>query len=193
MVRSPRALALAIAAALASLAVTAGCGGPEARIRYLAGGPDDTVRYDTATFQLARDDKVQVVLFRRTAAPIGTADPDFEYVILELPERRRYGWLAEDRVPAYRWVRQGGRDYVWLATAGQVALRLADDKTRLRLDFRMTMEPVCGTAGSPYVLQGNIQVAEDVFRTQSLINHYGPWLASVLNPKPQDQGKANPS
>jgi len=192
MPRSIRPAALAVIAIALAAALAAGCGGPEARIRYLAGGPDDAVRYDTATFQLARDDRIQIVLFRRTAAPIGTADPDFEYVILELPERGRYGWLAEDRIPAYRWVRQEGKDYVWLATAGQVDLDFGDSKTHVHFDFRMTMEPVRGTAGSAYVLQGDIKVREDVFRTQSLINHYGPWLASILKPEPNKEGETSP-
>ena len=186
MPRPARAAALRAVVGL-TVALAAGCGEPTARIRYLAGGPDDIVRYDAATFQLARGDKVQVVLFRQTAAPVGAADPDFEYVILELPERERYGWLAEDRVPAYRWVRQRGGDYVWLATAGQVRLGFGDGKVHLHLDVRMTMEPVGGTAGSAYVLEGDITVREDVFRTQSLINRYGPWLASILKPEPKDE------
>jgi hypothetical protein len=165
--------------------VLAGCGGPEATIRYTVGGVDESVRYDLATFQLARDRRVQIVFFRQKAAPIGTADPDFEYVFLELPETKRYGWLREDRLPAYRWVHAGGEDRVWLATAGQVEMRMADQKTHMHFDFRMTMEPVRETPGEAYVLEGDVKVVEDAFRTQSLINRYGPWLAEIVNPPPE--------
>ena len=184
------AAALAIAAALA-LAV-AGCGRPEAVIRYTTGGPDEVVRYESATFQLARDDKVQIVLFRRKAAPRGTADADFEYVFLELPERRQYGWLRADRVPAYRWVHVGGEDHVWLATAGQVRMRFADGKEHVHFDFRMTMESVRGTAGAAYVLEGDVKVYEDTFRTQTLITRYGPWLGRIVNPDTKAEDKTSP-
>jgi len=181
---------LMVAGFLALSAV--GCGRPEAVIRYTTGGTDEAVRYDSATFQLARGDRVQIVFFRRKAAPIGTADADFEYVFLELPEKRRYGWLREDGVPAYRWVRAGGEDHVWLATAGQVRMRFADSGTRLRFDFRMTMEPVRGTPGAAYVLEGDVKVLEDTFRTQSLITRYGPWLGRIVNPEttPEPEGGA---
>jgi len=178
---------LMVAGAVALVVV--GCARPEAVIRYTTGGPDEAVRYDAATFQLARDDQVQIVFFRRKAAPIGTAEADFEYVFLELPEKKRYGWLREDGVPAYRWVRAGGKDHVWLATAGQVRMRFADSKTHLHFDFRMTMEPVRGTPGAAYVLEGDVKVLEDTFRTQSLITRYGPWLGRIVNPEapPSDE------
>jgi hypothetical protein len=179
-----------IAAALALAA--AGCGRPEAVIRYTTGGPDEAVRYDAAVFQLAREDKVQIVFFRRKAAPIGTADPDFEYVFLELPEKKRYGWLRADRVPAYRWVHSGGADHVWLATAGQVKMRFADAKSHIHFDFRMTMEPVRGTAGAPYILEGDVKVIEDAFRTQTLITRYGPWLVRVVNPETKPGEESQP-
>ncbi|MFO8012068.1 MAG: hypothetical protein R6X20_02065 [Phycisphaerae bacterium] len=182
--------ALTAAAALALAA--AGCGRPEAVIRYTTGGPDEAVRYDSATFQLARGDRVQIVLFRRKAAPIGTADPDFEYVFLELPEKKRYGWLRADRVPAYRWVHAAGEDHVWLATAGQVRMRFADGKEHVHFDFRMTMEPVRGTAGAPYVLEGDVKVLEDVFRTHTLVTRYGPWLARIVNPETKPEPEAQP-
>jgi len=174
--------AAVLTAAAALVLAAAGCGRPEALIRYTTGGPDETVRYDSATFQLARGERVQIVLFRRKAAPIGTAEADFEYLFLELPERRRYGWLRADRVPAYRWVRVGGEDRLWLATAGQVRMRFADGKAHLHLDFRMTMEPVRDTPGAAYVLEGDVKVLEDTFRTQTLITRYGPWLARLVNP-----------
>lgn len=172
-----------------ALALGAGCGGPRATIRYTGGGPDETVTYESATYQLARDRKVQIILFRRVAAPVGTADADFEYVFLELPERDQYGWLRDDRVPAYRWVRQAGRDHVWLGTAGQVRLALRDSKLHMHLDFRATMEPVAGTAGGAYVLAGDLKVVEDTVRTQGLINRYGEWLGSIVNPKPPPEPK----
>ncbi len=177
-IASPSMVTIAVALALAA----AGCGRPEAVIRYTTGGPDETVRYDAAVFHLAREHKVQIVFFRQKAAPIGTADPDFEYVFLELPEKKRYGWLREDRVPAYRWVHAAGEDHVWLATAGQVKMRFADAKRHLHFDFRMTMEPVRGTAGAAYILEGDVKVMEDTFRARSLVRRYGPWLARVVNP-----------
>ena len=175
--------ALLVAAALAALAA-AGCGNPYVTIQYATGGPDERVDYDSATFQLARGHKVQIILFRRTAANGGEAEPDFEYLFLELPERSRYGWLRDDRVPAYRWVRQGGQDRVWLGTAGQVRLRMRDSKQRMHFDFRVTMEPVAGTPGGAYVLAGKPKVIEDAVKTQSLINRYGEWLSSIVNPEP---------
>ncbi len=182
----PASVLIAVAAALA----VSGCGPPTAVIRYTTGGPDETVRYDSATFQLARERKVQVVCFRRKAASARTG-PDFEYVFLELPEKRRYGWLRQDRVPAYRWVHADGEDYVWLGTAGQVRMRFADSKTHMHLDFRVTMEPVRATPGAAYVLEGDVKVLEDAFRTQNLITRYGPWLGRLVNPEkpaPSDEG-----
>jgi len=173
-----------LAASAVAAIGAAGCGKPHAAIRYATGGPDEQVLYDSATFQLARRQKVQIILFRRTAAPIGEADPDFEYLFFELPERARYGWLRADHVPAYRWVRQGGQNRIWLGTAGQVQLRMRDSKQHMYFRFRVTMEPVAGTPGGAYVLAGNPKVVEDTVNTQSLINRYGEWLASIVNPKP---------
>jgi hypothetical protein len=172
-------LGLALVAGLA-----AGCGGPRAAVRYAAGKPDETVAYDTATYQFARDRKVQILLYRRTAAPIGEADPDFEYVCLEIPERAKYGWLKEDHVPVYRWVRQYGRDTVWQGTAGQVTLRFGDGRRHLHLDFRMTMEPLGAGEGGGHILSGRVKCLEDAARTQGLVNRYGEWLRSLLQPPP---------
>jgi len=180
---------------LAAVALAAaGCGRPQATIRYVAGGPDETVTYSSTTYQLARGQKVQVVLFRRTAAPIGEADPDFEYVFFELPERARSGWVKEDNMPVYRWVREGHRDQVWAGTTGQARQTSGDSKQHLHLDFQVTMEPVAGTTGpygsglnkdGAYLMTGNIKCAEDMVMTQGLINKYGDWLLSLLGQKPQ--------
>jgi len=175
-----------VAAALSVLG-TAGCGKPRATIRYATGGPTEVVHYDSATFQLARGRKVQIILFRRAAAPVGEADPDFEYLFFELPERGQYGWLRDDRVPMYRWVRQRGQDHVWLGVAGQVRMRMRDSKQHMHFDFRVTMEPVAGTHGAAYVLAGTTRVVEDAVETQSLINRYGEWLSSIVNPKPTQE------
>jgi hypothetical protein len=174
----------ALAAAGLALAALAGCGQPQASIRYTVGGPQEPVTYSTATFQLTRGDKVQILLFRRTAAPIGQADPDFEYTFFELPEKDRYGWLKEDMAPVYRWVREGGRDNVWLGASGQARFWWADNKQHVHFDFRVTMEPLRDTPGGAYFLTGNIKVTEDPERTQGLINQYGDWLLSLLGIKP---------
>jgi len=174
---------LVAAAALAA----AGCGEPRATIRYATGGPAESVGYDSATFQLIRDRKVRIILFRLAAAPVGEADPDFEYLFFELPERAQYGWLRADRVPAYRWVHKSGRNYVWLGFAGQVQLRMRDAKQHLSFDFRVTMEPVAGTPGAAYVLAGKPGVVEDPVKTQSLINRYGERLSAIVNPKPAEE------
>lgn len=182
-----RAVFLA-AGAVAALGAT-GCGEPHVTVRYATGGPDEQVRYDSATFQLARQRKVQIILFRHAAGPVGEAGPEFEYLFFEVPERKQYGWLRDDRVPAYRWVRQGGQDRVWLGIAGQVRLSMRDAKQRMHFDFRVTMEPVAGTPGGAYVLAGRPNVVEDAVKTQTLINRYGEWLSSIVNPKPADDGK----
>jgi len=185
MHRTVRAvLVLAGAAALA----VAGCGASEVTLRHTAAGIEEVVRYDSATFALARDRKVHVVLFRQMGIAAGAAKPDVEYVFLELPEKRRYGWLRDDRVPAYRWTHVSSRDDVWLGTVGRVRLRFADAKQRLRLDVEMTMHPVGGTGGEPYVFQADLWLAEDAVRTQDLINRYGPRLASLV-----DQAEATES
>jgi len=181
---------LTLGAAIA-LVAAAGCGGaPTATIRYVTGGPDETVDYDLAIFQLARGEKVQIMLFRRTAAPVGEADPDFELVFLELPERARYGWVKEDNVPAYRWVRTNSRDHLWCATAGQAAVRSLSDKEHIHLDFQATMEPMPGTPGGVYVLSGQaIKCTEDIVVAQGLMNRYGEWLLTLVGKKPKEPPK----
>jgi len=194
MIPSTRGMIVAALAGLA-LAACAGCGRPRASIQYVTEGGGRDVAYDFATFQLARERKVQIILFCRTAAPIGEADPDFEYVFFELPEAEHYGWLREDRVPAYRWVREGGKNQVWLGTAGQVGTSLGDSKQHLHFNFRVTMEPVGDTLGGAYVFSGKFKVLEDIVRTQGLINRYGAWLGSLVNPvpPPPPDAKAKPA
>jgi len=172
------------ALAALALAALAGCGGPRATIRYARGEPQEVVTYDSATYQLAKGNKVQILLFRRMAAPIGTADADFEYTFFELPERKHYGWLREDAVPVYRWVRQGGRDHLWLGTTGQESLRSAGTAGHMHFDFRVTMEPLRDTTGGAYFLTGKVKLIEDLVLTQGLINQYGDWLVSLLGLKP---------
>jgi hypothetical protein len=175
-----QALALTVLAA----GLAAGCGGPpRATLRYAASSLDETIQYDVAVYQLARNDKVQIVLLRRTAAPVGTADPDFEYVFMELPERSSYAWVKEDDVPAYRWVRREGGNHIWQGTGGRISEWEGDDKTHLHLKFEVTFEPVAGTAGGPYILSGNIRLPEDVVIAQGLVNRYGGWLWSILGKK----------
>lgn len=186
-----RSLPALAAVAVAATALAAGCGYPKATIEYMTGGVE-TVQYDSATFQLARDSKIQIILFRRTAAPLGAADSDFEYVYMELPERRRYGWVRQDRMPVYRWVREGGRDHLWWGVAGQVGLRPGDLKQHMHMEFRTTMEPIAGTAGGSYFLRGNVRLLEDAVVTQGLINRYNDWLATLLRPKAAPAGKAKP-
>jgi hypothetical protein len=176
---------LAVAAAAAGLCL-AGCGRPQAAVRYLTGGPDEIATYDMAVCQLARNEKIQIILFHRTAAPIGVADPDFEYVFFELPDGPHYGWLQEDDVPAYRWVRHAGRDHIWQGSAGHENLWSTDSKAHVHFDFNVTMEPMAGTAGGAYVLIGNIRCTEDVVMAQGLINRYGDWLLSILGKKPKE-------
>ena len=180
---------LILGAALA-LAAAAGCAGrPQASVRYVTGGPDEAVVYDLAVFQMVRGQKMQVMLFRRTAAPVGEADPDFEFVLLELPDRAHYGWVKEDNVPAYRWVRQSSRDHLWQATAGQASVQSPDDKEHIHLDFQATMEPLAGTAGGVYVLSGQVRCAEDIVLAQGLMNRYGDWLLTLVGRKPPEGPK----
>jgi hypothetical protein len=184
---------LGLAAGLA-LTVLAGCGPPQATIRYTAGGPTEQVAYDSATFQIAKGGKYQVVLFRRVAPRLGTADPDFEYTFFELPERDRYGWLREDNVPVYRWVHQSGRDHLWLGATGQESMNDTENDQFLKFDFRATMEPLRGTPGGAYFLTGAIRLTDDPTVTQSLINRYGDWLLSLLGVTPPEspEPKAKP-
>jgi len=173
------------AVVLMAATLAAGCGGPQARILYMSGGPDETVRYDLAVYQLAKGAKVQAILFRKTAAPIGDADPDFEYVFFELPEKETFGWIKDDHVPAYRWVRQGGRDRVWRGATGRVTESSGDNKEHLHLVFRVTMEPAAGTPGGPYELSGNVKFTEDMVMTTGLMNRYSDWLRTILGEKPK--------
>ncbi|MBM4017484.1 MAG: hypothetical protein FJ288_04005 [Planctomycetes bacterium] len=183
MIRASRGLAAAAALVLAALA---GCGRPQATVRYMAGGPDEAVTYDAAVFQLARGNRVQFFLFRRTAAPVGEADPDHEIVLLELPERSTYGWVKDDNVPAYRWVRRQGRDLVWRGTSGQARMRAADAKQHMHLDFQATLEPLERTPGGAYVLQGGLRFSEDIVLAQGLMNRYGQWLLGLVGKKPPE-------
>jgi hypothetical protein len=182
---------IAVLAAAVALTAAAGCGGgqPKAAIRYMTGGPDEAVRYDMAIFQMARGEKIQVLLFSRVAAPVGEADPDFELVLLELPYRSRYGWVKEDDVSAYRWVRQNNRDRLWRAASGQAGMSGIDDSTHIHLDFQTTLEPMPGTPGGPYVFSGKIQCNEDIVQAQGLMNRYGEWLLTLVGKKPKDPPK----
>jgi len=177
-----RAIWAGLTLALGLAAVAAGCGQPQVHIRYAAGKPDETVAYDTATYQFARDSKVQIILFRRTAAPIGEADPGCEMVDLELPEQAKYGWLKDDKVPVYRWIRQYGHDTVWQGTAGQATLWFGDERRHAHLKLRMTLEPVGSTEDGGQIMSGRVKCSEDAVRTQGLINRYGPWLESLIRP-----------
>jgi len=177
---------LTAAAAVLAIAVLAGCGGPQASVRYVTGGPDETVAYDMAVFQVARGGKTQIFLFRKTAAPVGVADHDFELTFFELPEKPRYGWVKEDNVPTYRWVRQESRDHLWRGTAGQVGIRGIDDLAHIHFDFQTTMEPIAGTPGGVYVLSGHVRCTQDIVQAQGLWNRYGDWLLSLVGTKPKE-------
>jgi hypothetical protein len=173
------------------LTLASGCGGkPQASIRYMAGNSDAAVTYDVAVFQLARDQKVQVILYHRVAAPIGTADPDFEYVFFEVPQADSYGWLREDNVPAYRWVHQAGKNLVWRGTAGQIKESMAIDETSMRLRFEVTMEPAAGMPGAPHILSGSIGMDEDIVTAQGLMNRYDEWLRTILGQPPRPKPAA---
>ena len=172
-------------AAAMLLIAAGGCGWPQATIRYVGGGPDETVHYDLTVYQLAKDVKVQVVLYHRTAAPVGDADPDFEYVFFELPEQAEFSWIKDDGVPMYRWVRQNGRNTVWRGTSGRSRVMPSIDKTHMHFIFQVTMEPVAGTPGGAYVLNGDVRCAEDMIATQSLIRRYGEWLMTILGEPPK--------
>jgi hypothetical protein len=181
---------ITVLAAAGALAAAAGCGGqPKAAVRYMTGGPDEIVKYDLAVYQMARGEKMQVMLFRRTAAPVGEADPDFELVLLELPHRDRYGWVKEDDVQAYRWVRQNSRDSLWRAASGQVSMRGIDDSSHIHLDFQTTMEPMASTPGGAYVFSGSVQCNEDIIQAQGLKNRYGDWLLTLVGKQPKEPAK----
>ncbi|MCX5648592.1 MAG: hypothetical protein NTX40_05775 [Planctomycetota bacterium] len=179
---APALLALALAFA------APGCG-PSARISSAAGGKDQSVSYASATFQLARGHLVQIILFRRTPAPFGDADPDFEYVFFQVPERNRFGWVREDNLPVYRWVRENGKDQLWQGTAGEGHIRFGvlSDKGHIHFDFHVTMSPIHETPGSVYVFSGDVKCTEDLPRTQGLLNRYGEWLSRILATKPADE------
>ena len=153
------------------------------------------VHYDEATFQLARDNRVQIVLFRTlgpSPAKGGAAGPgpdgrpagSFEYVFLDLPERAQYGWVRQDRIDGWRGIRESGPggqavDRIWHADAGQARMRLSPDKSALSLGFRLTLEPVAG-GGAEVALEGNTDLREDPMRTQGLMNTYGHRLRDML-------------
>jgi len=177
-------------AALLVAAATTGCGGPSAHVRDAAGGDDHEVVYDSATFQLARGERIQIIFFRRTAAPIGEADPDFEYVLLELPERRKYGWVREDGVPVYRWVRVAGRDQLWRGVSGLADMRLSNEKRKLALEADVTMEPLRGEGTEVHVWSADLKCPEDMARTQGLVNRYAEWLLSLVKPDEATEGAA---
>ncbi len=183
---------LVLITASALVACAASCGGcaPSARISSAAGGRDRSVSYDSATFQLARGHLVQIILYRRTAAPFGDPDPDFEYVFFQVPEASQFGWLREDNLPIYRWVRQGGRDQLWQGTAGEGHIRfgLASDRSHIHFDFHITMVPLRDTGGSVYIYSGDVKCDEDLARTQGLMNRYGEWLARLITTPPAESG-----
>jgi hypothetical protein len=179
-------LAAEVLAAMA-LAV-AGCqpGRPAGQgfVREAAGQPDVPLRYPSATYQLARGGRVHMVLFRRLA---GEAEPsagpdagDFEYVFLDLPERPHYGWVREDAVPAWRWVRQGGRDRVWHAASGRAALGFSPDKASIQARIEATLVPLVPPEGPVEILKGGAVLREDVRRTQGLLNKYGGPLHALV-------------
>jgi hypothetical protein len=177
--------------AVGVLTLASGCGGkPQATIRYLAGHSDAETTYDLAIYQLARDQKIQVILYHRVAAPVGTADPDFEYVFFEVPQTESYGWLREDNVPAYRWVHENGKNLVWRGTAGQIKERMSLDETSMRLWFEVTMEPAAGMNGMPHILSGSIGMDEDIITAQGLMNRYDEWLRAILGEKPRTVPRA---
>jgi len=187
--RPAAALLLLTASAIAACAASApGCG-PSARISSAAGGKDQTVSYASATFQLARGHLVQIILFRRTPAPFGDADPDFEYVFFQVPEDNRFGWVREDNLPIYRWVRENGKNQLWQGTAGEGHIRFGvlTGKGHIHFDFHVTMAPIHNTPGSVYVFSGNVKCNEDLPRTQGLLNRYGEWLERTLATKPADE------
>jgi hypothetical protein len=167
-----------------------GCGS-SARISSAAGGKDQSVSYESATFQLARGHLVGIVLFRRTPAPFGDPDPDFEYVFFQVPERNRFGWVREDNLPVYRWVRENGKDQLWQGTAGEGSLRfgILTDKGHIHFNFHVTMSPIHDTAGGVYVFSGNVKCTEDLPRTQGLMNRYGEWLERILATKPAEESR----
>ena len=173
----------AMAAALLAGA-GAGCAAPQATVRCDSGGPAETVVYGVARYQYARGPKVQVVLVRRPVAPAGEPEADFEYVYFELPDQDRYGWLAEDKVPVYRWLREGGRDTVWLGTAGEVREWTFGGRETMGLAFRVTFDPLVGD-GRPHVFSGHLVMKEDVIATQGAINRYGVQLMALLGQKPR--------
>ena len=177
-------IALGLAAALA-VSAAAGCGSSQAVLRPIAGGMPETLRYDQAIFQLAKGRKVQIILFSQTAAPVGEADPDFELVLFELPERQSYGWVKEDNISAYRWVRNNGRDHLWRASDGKARLHVADDKTWLQLNVEATLEPLSVTADPPYVFTADIRCVEDMVAASGIMNRHGDWLLELLGQKPK--------
>lgn len=175
---------LLAAMALVGAACQPGRPAGQGLVREDAGQPDEPLRYQSATYQLVRGGRVQVVLFRRLA---GEADPsagpdagDFEYVSLDLPERSHYGWLREDAVPAWRWVREGGRDRVWHAASGRAVLGFSPDKASIQARIEATLVPLVPPEGGVEILKGRAALREDVRRTQGLLNAYGGPLQALV-------------
>jgi hypothetical protein len=193
------ALATGLAAALVAGAAcwpgrSGGLFGPT---RDAGGQAGQTLRYQSATYQLARGGRIHVVLLRRLGGEVAPGDSprsaeasagpdadDFEYVFFDLPERSHYGWVRQDDLPAWRWVRLAGRDRVWHAVAGHVALRFAPDKATAQAQLDVTLEPRVPRGGAPDTLNGRVALREDVLRTQGLVNEYGGRLATLLAAEP---------
>ncbi len=173
-----------VAAAVTSV-LAAGCGRPRATILSATGAPDAEITYDSATFQLARGERVQIVFFRRVPAPLGEADPDHEIVVIELPERSVYGWVREDHVQAWRWVHARGpdgrmEDRLWHLASGEAEMDFEDLGLVLDFECHATLVPIGETGGGVWVFEANLEVREDAARTQGLLNRYGEWLRSLV-------------
>ncbi len=204
--RSKKRLAGAVVAAL----LAAGCIQTTTDVPEVFREPDLPVEapsgpawWDCATFRLAREGKVRIVLFRTLGQSPGAAPPRldentgaasppappsmpaaFEYLYFELPERPRAGWARQDDLPAWRWVRlrqADGRPYdrVWRGEEGKATLRFGVLKESLRADLRVVMRPVGGD-GMAHMLGGTVVLAEDVVRTQGYANAYNPKLEALL-------------
>jgi len=98
----------------------------------------------------------------------GEADPDFDYVYFELPERKRFGW-----------VRREGRDQVWLSASGEARMKFGNYKQRVHFEFHVTMVPVgeTGTKAGHQVFCGTLFDAAypsgyfDVVRLEHSLEH----------------------
>jgi hypothetical protein len=162
-----------------------GCTRTQVTVQYDPNRPGEPVPYSVYAYQFTKSEKVQIVLARRPVAPAGTPEASFEYVYFELPDRDRYGWLLEDKVPVYRWVHESGHDTVWLGTAGDVRMSAFGGRESMGFDFRITMDPLLGD-GKPHIFSGTVHMSEDLLATQGLINRYGLQLMKLLGQKPKD-------